>query len=418
MPIVLINKKISKKTDNMNYQKSFSNAVDSVRREGRYREFVDISRYADRLPIARHHGLDKDIILWCINDYLGMSRNQVVVDAMVDATKRYGCGAGGTRNIGGNNHFIVELENDVSNLHSKDSALVFTSGYVANSTTLTTLSKILPGCVFFSDELNHASIIEGIRNSRSEKEVFRHNDSEHLEFLLAKYPLETPKVIVFESAYSMDGLRSPIKEIVRLAKKYNAMTYIDEVHTVGLYGKSGAGIANEEEVEDQIDIIQGTFAKAYGVIGGYIAANKDIIDAIRSYASGFIFTTALPPSVASAARASINYLKNSDAERILHRKKVEYTKNLLENSKINILKNDTHIIPVIINDPLKAERACNVLLNDFGIYLQHINFPTVPRGTERLRITPTPCHTDEMIQHFVRSLKVVLSNLNIEEVAS
>lgn len=402
----------------MDYQELFSNAVQSVRREGRYREFVDISRYADKLPIAKHHKLDKDITLWCINDYLGMSRNPVVVDAMVETTKKYGCGAGGTRNIGGNNHFIVELEKDVSMLHSKESGLVFTSGYVANSAALSTLAKLLPGCVFFSDELNHASIIEGIRNSRAEKEVFHHNDAEHLESLLAKYPMNIPKVIVFESAYSMDGLRSPIKEIVRLAKKYNAMTYIDEVHTVGLYGKGGAGISNEEGVEDQIDIIQGTFAKAYGVIGGYITAKKDIIDAIRSYASGFIFTTALPPSVAAAARASVNYLKESEQERILHKKQVEYTKRLLEHNKINILKNDTHVIPVLINDPVKAERACKMLLNDFGIYLQHINFPTVPRGTERLRITPTPCHTDEMIQYFVKSLKVVLSNLNIEEVAA
>lgn len=402
----------------MDYQQLFSDAIESVKREGRYRQFVDISRYAEKLPLAKHHSLDKDITLWCINDYLGMSRNVSVVNAMVEATQKYGCGAGGTRNIGGNNHFVVELEKDVASLHSKESGLVFTSGYIANSATLSTLSKILPGCVFFSDELNHASIIEGIKNSKSQKEIFKHNNAENLESLLKKYPTDTPKVIVFESAYSMDGLRSPIKEIVKLAKKYNAMTYIDEVHTVGLYGEGGAGIANEEGVENEIDIIQGTFAKAYGVIGGYITAKRDIIDAIRSHAPGFIFTTALPPSVAAAARASVSHLKNSNEERILHRKQVSYTKRLMEHNKINILKNDTHIIPVIIGDPVKAERACKMLLNDFGIYLQHINFPTVPRGTERLRITPTPCHTDEMIQYFVKSLKVVLSNLNIEEVAA
>ncbi|MCH9753714.1 MAG: 5-aminolevulinate synthase [Alphaproteobacteria bacterium] len=402
----------------MDYQESFAKAVQDVKNESRYRSFVDITRYASRIPIARDNSLNKDITMWCINDYLGMSRHPRVVDAMVNITKEYGCGSGGTRNIGGNNRFVVELEKEAASLHSKDAALVFTSGYVANSTTLATLAKILPGCVFLSDESNHASIIEGIRNSRAEKFIFKHNDVEHLELLLSSIPVSKPKIIVFESAYSMDGIRSPMKDIVKLAKKYNAMTYVDEVHTVGLYGKSGSGMASELGLSDEIDIIQGTFAKSYGVIGGYIASNSSIIDAIRSYAPGFIFTTSLPPSVAAAALASVNHLKFSNEERVMHHKQVQYTKNLLRQNKINILENDTHIIPVLINDPVKAERACKMLLNEFGIYLQHINYPTVPKGTERLRITPTPCHTDEMIEDFVKSLKIVLSSLNIEESAA
>ena len=399
----------------MDYYESFSKAIQDVKNEGRYREFLDLSRYADRLPIARDHKMNQDITLWCINDYLGMSRNPYVVEAMINATRNFGCGAGGTRNIGGNNHFVVELERDVADLHSKDAALVFTSGYVANATTLATIAKILPNCVFFSDESNHASIIEGIRNSRAERKIFRHNDAEHLEELLSEAPANISKVIVFESAYSMDGLKSPMKKIVALAKKYNALTYVDEVHTVGLYGKRGAGMANELGVEDEIDIIQGTFAKAYGVIGGYITARRDIVDAVRSYAPGFIFTTALPPSVAAAAQASLNYLKEHEEEREKHKRQVSITRDLLRQNKINILENDTHIIPVLINDPIKAARASKMLLSEFGIYLQHINYPTVPRGTERLRITPTPCHTDEMIQHFVKALKMVLTNLEVEE---
>jgi 5-aminolevulinate synthase len=402
----------------MDYQESFSKAVQHVKNEGRYRQFIDITRYAEKLPIARDNRMNKDITMWCINDYLGMSRNPKVVEAMINTTKEYGCGSGGTRNIGGNNKFIVELEREVASLHSKEAALVFTSGYIANATTLATIAKILPGCVFLSDENNHASIIEGIRNSKADKLIFRNNDANHLESLLLQLPLSTPKIIVFESAYSMDGFRSPMKKIVELAKKYNALTYVDEVHTVGLYGKGGAGMANELGVEDQIDIIQGTFGKAYGVIGGYISANSDIIDAIRSYAPGFIFTTSLPPSVAAAALASVSYLKFSNEERRMHNKQVNYTKHLLRQNKINILENDTHIIPVLINDPVKAERAGKMLLNEFGIYLQHINYPTVPRGTERLRITPTPCHTNEMIEYFVKSLKMVFSNLNIEESAA
>jgi len=402
----------------MDYYNLFSEAIECVKREGRYREFVDLSRYADRLPVAKVQALNKDITMWCINDYLGMSRNPYVVDAMVNATHKFGCGAGGTRNIGGNNSVLVELEKDVAALHSKDSALVFTSGYVANATTLTTLAKILPNCIFFSDESNHASIIEGIRNSRAEKRIFRHNDANHLEQLLSESPLNVPKIIVFESAYSMDGLRSPMKDIVTLAKKYNALTYIDEVHTVGLYGKGGAGMANEAGVENEIDIIQGTFGKAYGVIGGYIAGKREIIDAIRSYASGFIFTTALPPSVAAAAKASVNYLKLHDEERILHWKQVMYTKELLRQHKINILENDTHIIPVLINDPIKAAEASKMLLSEFGIYLQHINYPTVPKGSERLRITPTPYHTNGMVEDFVRALKMVLLSLEVAESAA
>ena len=409
---------ISSKKPMLNYKERFADAVKSLKEEGRYRNFVDLSRYVDRYPFARDYKRNKDIILWCINDYLGMSRNPKVIDAMISTTKLAGAGSGGTRNIGGNNHFIVMLEKSIADLHDKDSALLMTSGYVANEASLSALSTLLPGCIFFSDESNHASIISGIRYNKSEKYIFRHNDTKHLEELLSQVDINRPKVIAFESAYSMDGLVSPMQEICDLAKKYNAITYIDEVHTVGLYGERGAGMAAKLGVADRIDIIQGTLAKAYGVMGGYISGDKDVVDAIRSYASGFIFTTSLPPAIAEAARTSIEYLKNSDAERIKHQKQVNYTKNLLRQSRISIIENDTHVIPILIGDPVKAELASKRLLDEFCIYLQHINYPTVPRGTERLRITPTPLHTDEMIQDLVRALKIVLSNLEIEEVAA
>ena len=396
----------------------FSQSLQTIRNEGRYREFLDISRYSDKIPLAKSNKSGKDITLWCINDYLGMSRNHYVVDSMIESIRKFGCGAGGTRNIGGNSHAIIELEQTMANLHNKDASLVFTSGYVANATTLTTLAKILPNLVFFSDASNHASIIEGIKNSGAEKKIFRHNDATHLEQLLSETPKEKAKIIVFESAYSMDGLRSPIKEITSLAKKYNALTYIDEVHTVGLYGLGGAGMSEEAKVAQDIDIIQGTFAKAYGIIGGYIAARSEIIDAIRSYASGFIFTTSLPPAIAAAAKTSVEYLQTHDEERVIHQKQVAYTKLLLKQNKIKILENDTHIIPVLINDAIKASQASKMLLDGFNIYLQHINYPTVPKGTERLRITPTPYHTNEMIEYFVTSLKMVLSNLEVAEQAA
>lgn len=402
----------------IDYRETFISAIEAIKDEGRYRNFLHLSRCAGRYPIARDYRHNKDITLWCINDYLGMSQHPKVIDAMIETIKESGAGSGGTRNIGGNNHSIVMLEKEIADLHDKDSALVFTSGYVANEAALSTLAKLLPDCIFFSDEANHASIIEGIRYSRAEKHIFRHNDAAHLESIISQVDINRPKVIVFESAYSMDGLTSPMHEVCNIAKKYNALTYIDEVHTVGLYGDRGAGMAAHLKVADRIDIIQGTLAKAYGVIGGYITGNKHIIDAIRSCASGFIFTTSLPPAIAEAARVSIQHLKASDTERLQHQKQVSYTKALLKQHKINILNNDTHIIPILINDPIKAEKASKRLLEEFGIYLQHINFPTVPRGTERLRVTPTPLHTNKMIEELVVALKIVLSSLEVEECAA
>ncbi len=401
----------------VDYKELFANAIQQLKSEGRYRNFIELQRYAGKYPFAKDLTRNKDIILWCTNDYLGMSQNPLVIDKAIKTIKYVGVGAGGTRNIGGNSHSIITLEKEVADLHEKDSALVMTSGYVANEASLSALARLLPGCIFFSDEANHASIIAGIRHNKSEKHIFRHNDTNHLEELLSRADKNKPKIIVFESAYSMDGIVSPMEEICNLAKKYNALTYIDEVHTVGLYGERGAGMAAKLGVANKIDIIQGTFAKAYGLMGGYITGDKDLVDAIRSYASGFIFTTSLPPAIAEAARVSVNYLKHSNIERNQHQKQVSYTKKLLKQAKINVIDNDTHIIPILIGDPVKAERTSLRLLEEFGIYLQHINYPTVPRGTERLRVTPAPFHTNAMIEDFVGALKLVLSNLEIEEFA-
>lgn len=402
----------------IDYKNLLIDAVENIKNEGRYRNFLNVARQVGNTPKALNAKTKQDITMWCTNDYLGMSHHPKVLKASIDAIIKMGAGSGGTRNIGGTNTPIVELENEIADLHSKESALIFTSGYIANDATLSTLAKLLPNCIFFSDEENHASIIEGIRRSKGEKYIFRHNDIKHLEELLSKVDINRPKIIVFESAYSMDGLISPMKEICHLAKKYNALTYLDEVHTVGLYGARGAGMSNKLDVADQIDIIQGTLAKAYGVLGGYISASSTIIDAIRSYASGFIFTTALPPSVTEAAIASIRHLKTHDLERQQLQKQVSYTKQRLLENKINIIENKSHIIPILINDPVKAEKASLRLLQEFNIYLQHINYPTVKRGTERLRITPTPFHTNEMIDYFVNSLKIVLSTLDVKESAA
>lgn len=398
-----------------NYKQIFTNHIEKIKEEGRYREFVALKRQTENFPRAILKAPDnKEIVMWCINDYLGMSRHQTVMKAALDVLYEYGVGSGGTRNIGGNNSMVVELEEEIAGLHNKEAALVFTSGYVANDTTLATLAKMIPDLVFFSDEGNHASMIAGIRNSRAPKYVYRHLDARHLEELLRQVDLNTPKIIVFESAYSMDGLFSPTEEICRLAKKYNALTYIDEVHTVGLYGKGGAGIAESLGLAGKIDIIQGTLAKAYGTIGGYIAADRESIDAIRLTAPGFIFTTSLPPMIAAAARASIIHLKNSEAERIAHREVIQRVKSAFDAAKIDYLKNDSHIIPIIIGDPIKAKLAGEMLLEKYRIYIQHINFPTVPRGTERLRIIPTPGHTDAMIKDLTIALIKTFNSLNIK----
>ena len=400
----------------INYHQVFASHIEHIKNEGRYRNFVGIARIAGECPYAIHAPTNKKVIMWCINDYLGMSQHPEMLAASVQALAASGTGSGGTRNIGGNNAAIIELESVLAELHGKDNALVFTSGYVANDSTLVSLAKIMPDLVFFSDEANHASIISGIRNSRVEKHIYLHNNAQDLKLMLQNIPKSRPKVIVFESIYSMDGLMSPMRDICDLAEEYNALTYIDEVHTVGLYGKGGAGIAEREGVADRIDIIQGTLGKTYGTIGGYIAANRDIVDSIRLTAPGFIFTTTLPPAIALAATTSIKYLMNSDAERITHQDRVKATKQALMQNGIDYFKNDSHIIPIIVGDAHLAAQISEKLLQEHGVYVQHINFPTVARGTERLRITPTPYHTDAMIQDLVSALKQVFSELKVAQV--
>jgi 5-aminolevulinate synthase len=395
------------------YKSLLSNHISIIKSEGRYREFVPILRLADQFPYA----VDVDgrkIILWCINDYLGMSAHSLVREVAKDAVTKWGVGSGGTRNIGGNNKIILELEKNIANLHTKEASLVFTSGYVANDAALSALAQIMPNLVFISDEMNHASIINGMRNSRAKKVIYEHNSVASLEAILKNLPLDVPKMIVFESVYSMDGLISPIKEIIDLSKKYNALTYIDEVHSVGLYGPKGAGICSEMGLSEDIDIIQGTLAKAYGVIGGYIASTNLMVDAIRLTAPGFIFTTSLPPAIAAAANASITHLKNSDAERLLHSDRISVLKNALDKEGILYLKNRSHIIPIIIGDPVLTKLISEKLFKEHSIYLQHINYPTVSRGTERLRITITPFHTDAMINNLVHSLKIVFMELGVK----
>lgn len=396
------------------YNAAFEKQVEQIKAEGRYRNFVGLQREAGNFPMAFWGTLKKQVVMWCINDYLGMSQHPKVIESAAQAILNNGVGSGGTRNIGGNNRAIVELEQEIADLHHKEEALVFTSGYVSNDASLTTLSKIMPDLIYFSDESNHASMIAGVRNSRAEKHIYRHLDIVHLEQLLKSVDINKPKMIVFESAYSMDGLTSPIGEICELAKKYNVMTYIDEVHSVGLYGNRGAGIANMLGFEDKIDIIQGTLAKAYGVIGGYIAGKSSLIDAIRLTASGFIFTTSLPPAITDAARVSIRYLKDSSAERERHQSVISKVKKSLKMAGIQVLENQSHIIPIIIGDPELARKASQLLIEKHNIFVQHINFPTVPRGTERLRITPTPGHTPEMIVNLTNALVSVFEELGIK----
>lgn len=389
------------------YLNAFSAALEKLHTEGRYRVFNNIEYLPDQTPKAYHAGLNKEIVVWCSNDYLGMSHNHDVINAAKETIDRMGVGAGGTRNISGSNTPIMNLEKELASLHRKEKGLVFTSGYVANHTTLSTLSKILPNLVILSDSSNHASMIHGILDGKLEKLIFRHNDIEHLEDLLKSQPIDRMKLIAFEAVYSMSGDIAPIKDIVRLAKKYNALTYIDEVHSVGIYGLEGAGMAAELECMDDIDIIQGTLAKAYGVIGGYISGKNVIVDAIRSYAPGFIFTTALPPGIAAAALASVQYLRRSDDERLKLRDNIMLLKDGLLSNGINC-STDTHILPIVIGDPFKCKLISERLINEFGIYVQHINFPTVPKGRERLRVTPSPLHTKEMIDDFIIACQKVL----------
>jgi len=399
---------------NINYESLFQQSIDRLKSEGRYRVFNDLERKAGSFPHAQSHITGKTVNVWCSNDYLGMGQHPKVISAMSEAIGRYGAGAGGTRNISGTHHAMVTLEETLAELHNKEAALVMTSGYVTNEAALSTLCSILPDCIIFSDEYNHASMIHGIKSSKAEKKIFRHNDIVHLEELLkAANPLR-PKVIAFESVYSMDGDISPIAAICDLAEKYNAITYLDEVHAVGMYGDHGAGVAEREGLMERLDIIQGTLGKAYGVMGGYIASTRTIVDVIRSYASGFIFTTALPPALAAGANASIRHLMESSEERKRHQYNVGALKDMMQKAGIPVMPSQSHILPVLVADPVLCKKASDMLLNQFDIYVQPINFPTVPRGTERLRITPTPNHNHAMMFELTRALVWVFERLGIK----
>lgn len=397
------------------YNQVFEASLASLKSEGRYRIFHDLERENGKFPLARSYVTGKEVTVWCSNDYLGMGQHPKVIAAMKAAIDKMGAGAGGTRNISGNHHLVVELEALLASLHRKEAALTFMSGFIANETTISTLVSRLPDCVVFSDECNHASMISGIRMGRVEKHIFRHNDVEHLESLLKSVSLSRPKVIVFESVYSMDGDTGRIAEICALAKKYNALTYLDEVHAVGMYGSRGAGIAEREGLMEQVDIIQGTLAKAYGVVGGYITGSATFIDMIRSFAPGFIFTTTMPPAIAAGSIASITHLMESMNERERQQQKVKKVKEKLTACGIQVMEGDTHIVPVLIGDPILCKTASDKLLHEHSIYVQPINFPTVARGSERLRLTPGPLHIDQMIDDLVAAIVQVFEDLRILE---
>jgi len=400
----------------MDYQAAFKNAVEQVRTEGRYRVFADLKRHRGNFPFAtwtQPSGEEGEVVVWCSNDYLGQGQNPIVLEAMHKAIEEAGSGSGGTRNISGTTHYHVELERELADLHGKEASLLFTSGYVANEAALSIVQRILPGLIIFSDELNHASMIAGIRNGRGAFKVFRHNDLAHLEELLAAAPAEAPKLVAFESVYSMDGDIADIPATAALARKYGAMTYLDEVHAVGLYGVRGGGVAERDGCMDQIDIIEGTLGKAFGVMGGYIAATADVIDAIRSYAAGFIFTTSLPPALTAGAVASIRWLKEHNEVRVKHQERAAALKARFAAAGLPVMPSVSHIVPVLVGDPVHCKMVSDMLLVDHGVYVQPINYPTVPRGAERLRFTPTPFHTDAMMDDLVAALERLWAHCNI-----
>ncbi|HIA21773.1 MAG: 5-aminolevulinate synthase [Alphaproteobacteria bacterium MarineAlpha9_Bin5] len=401
----------------MDYHGFFSRALKGLRKEGRYRVFADLKRHAGTFPYASFYdsnGTARDVVVWCSNDYLGMGQNPMVCSAMTEAIQDVGAGSGGTRNIAGTTHYHVLLERELADLHGKAAALLFTSGYISNEATLGTLGAMLPGCVLLSDELNHASMIAGVRHSKSPKKIFKHNDPHDLELHLRDLDPDLPKIVAFESVYSMDGDIAPIAELCEVSKRYGALTYLDEVHAVGMYGPRGGGVAEREGLMDQLDIIEGTLAKAFGVMGGYIASTTDICDTVRSFASGFIFTTSLPPAVAAGALASVSYLKESQVERERQMERASTLKHRLREVGIPFIENSSHIVPVMIGDPVLCKQASDQLLELHGVYVQPINYPTVPRGTERLRLTPSPLHNDVMMDQLIVALQDVYKRLQIE----
>lgn len=393
----------------VDYEEIFLNKIKDIKEEGRYREFTHFASLPGKLPYIMDYERNREVIVWCSNNYLGMSQN----DSVIAAIQNSSVGAGGTRNISGTTKEVVELEKSLADLHQKEAALTFACGYLANQTTLSTLSSVIPGVVIFSDEKNHSSMIEGIKSGKRPKHIFRHNDVDHLEQLLKSIDIKTPKIIALESVYSMDGDVAPLEAICDLADQYNAITYLDEVHAVGMYGPRGGGIAEREGLMDRITVIQGTLSKAFGVMGGYIASSKSLVDVIRSSAPGFIFTTAMSPVLAAAAKASVEHLKSSNVEREKQKQSVEKVKGSLRNAGVNFMQTETHIIPIIIGDPELSKKASKLLFDEYGIYVQHINYPTVSKGTERFRITPTPYHTNEMIEHLTKSLVKVFEKLSV-----